>query len=298
MFVLAYVPAEEQKGGEAWKVDRKVTTDMKGNLLSAAEVENRKREKLRQQGRLRRASTLGAVQDRPVSQPLDPGFGSPASIQSEPFAITSTNTSNSTCCHKRHIRDQQPMTLFDNETAVPAQTGPLCYCGPSCSCPFCPVHHSNQISQQWLPPSLDFGATTGQHPELVDHSYSNIQRPLEYTTIQRPVEYATIQRPVEYNIIQRPFEYNNIQRPFEYTTPSVAPAPLADTTMQYPPRPVEALDVAPPPISDTTMQYPPGPVEPLDVAPPPIADTTTDDPFESLNIFDFDVGFNFENLHY
>ena len=150
MYMLVYVPVDQQKQEGEWKVDKTVLTDLKGKVLTAEEVETRRLEKLRQQGRPSRASTLGAVDDMPVSQGYTTRFETPVSIKTETSTATSASTPKSSCCHRKNIHVEQPVPRVDYDTTVPVRTRRAlgsCNCGENCPCEFCLDHPNNKTSQ-------------------------------------------------------------------------------------------------------------------------------------------------------
>ena len=155
MYMLVYIPVEEREDDKElekgqWKIDYEVITDLKGKALSEEEIEIRRQEKSRQQqGRTSRASTLGAVNDRPPSQGSTTNCATPVSIKTEPPATIAASTPKSSCCHRKNILDQLPTPEVKNENVAPERAKrPLCSCGPDCKCQFCLEHPNNEASQR------------------------------------------------------------------------------------------------------------------------------------------------------
>jgi hypothetical protein len=157
MYMLVYVPMGERENNQEkpkgeWKIDHEIITDLKGKPLTEEEIENRRREKSRQQqGRTRRAGTLGAVNDGPPSQSSTNTTATPVSMKTEIATTVAASTSKSGCCHSKNIQEQPRIPEVKKENPTLARTkSPLgdCNCGDECACAMCLDHPNNKTSQR------------------------------------------------------------------------------------------------------------------------------------------------------
>jgi len=180
MYMLVYVPMGERENNQEkqkgeWKIDHEIITDLKGKPLTEEEIENRRREKSRQQqGRTRRSGTLGAVNDRPPSQGSRNTTATPVSMETEIVTTVAASTSKSGCCNSKNIQEQPRIPEVKKENPILAQTKrPLgdCNCGDECACAMCLDHPNNKTSQRiiqqraaqlWGNPSTLHGNVLGQ----------------------------------------------------------------------------------------------------------------------------------------
>ena len=156
MYMLVYIPVEDgeqqqEKDQGEWRIGKEVITDLKGNALSAEEIEGRAQLKfLQQNGKTSRASTVGTGTLSPPSESTR-GTTMDLSNQEADNEITGLKESSKPgCCrHRKNMEHQSPSRVVKKEEIVgPPSSRPQCNCGPGCKCAFCLDHPNNQTSQR------------------------------------------------------------------------------------------------------------------------------------------------------
>lgn len=140
MYMLVYVPApdeeldaDDEKG--TWKLGERVTTDLKGNILTAEQIRERQEQKVAQKTQptdLKTRGSSSAVSDSTVGM----------SSKSDP------KTSEPNCCKHKEVVATRNIAVEaspHSDPAVDAAEG--CNCGHKCNCTFCPQHPNNPSSQ-------------------------------------------------------------------------------------------------------------------------------------------------------
>lgn len=144
MYLLVYVPGAQEpddsqtdEDSGSWKLGKQVTTDLKGNLLTAEEVEKRQQQKLAQRAEKESTKTFPVTPAVPEAQIL---------LQSSTLKAEPKH-----CCKASQPPEALPQNTAPLSQPVIAPPRPVstqgCLCGTNCSCAFCPAHPNNHTSQ-------------------------------------------------------------------------------------------------------------------------------------------------------
>lgn len=176
MYLLVYVPgaqepdnsqADEESG--SWKLGKQVITDLKGNLLTAEEVEKRQQQKLAQKAEKESAKTFPITPAIPEGQIL---------LQS-----STPKAEPKHCCKASQPSEPPPQDtapLAQTMTAPPRPASTQgCFCGTNCSCAFCPSHPNNHTSQNLARQQALLFSQQQQHSDSNQfmHTLHNLQTP-------------------------------------------------------------------------------------------------------------------------
>lgn len=152
MYMLVYLPgpSEERKasipgnedGDGKWKIDREVTTDLNGFILTQEQIEDRQQ---RKKAQLEDGPTPDALRSRTSSSVTAQDPTSPS--QAKPKA-------SGGCCNHSQAVVRERQGVFHAEGNINIQTVHVnpsasthgCNCGTACMCAFCPQHPNNQTS--------------------------------------------------------------------------------------------------------------------------------------------------------
>lgn len=275
MYLLVYVPAaqepeesqkeEESEENGVWKLGKQVTTDLKGNLLTEEEVEERQRQKLAQKAEKECVKTFPV----PPVPPVVP--------DSQMLLDTSTSKPEPKhCCKASQPPDPTPAeqpTLLQTITAPsrPASTQG-CFCGMSCSCAFCPQHPNNPTSQNLArQQALLFSQQQQQtKPSPFMHMVQNVDSPQISSCVGQQPMFAMSSFP------SKPTSAS-FQRAFPLAAPGYM---LAYPMRGHFGRQAQTSPLGPPMTFDMTVPQP---------APAMYETSVIDDSFD-FNAIDFDIG--------
>lgn len=200
MYMLVFVPHPDPEGKAAgrWKKGRQVTTDLKGNELSAEVAAERERRKAfqRAQNAARdqqsRNSSLHNLHGGLLFPPMPPA--------------------RDECCHKEAVaREHRSQPAFQpgvadgilaspgTRWAPPAVVTHGCNCGAACACAFCPEHPKNNTSLRAVAQQANF-ITSQQRALNAPFTNFNFPDVQDASCMGGMPQFAMSTRPMAYNM--------------------------------------------------------------------------------------------------